>query len=310
MLIGEQSKTMTELRNIDLNLLPVFLAVAELGSFTATAERLGMAKSKVSLDISRLEGKLGLALFSRTTRRVALTDAGRQLQQRCTPLLQGVGDALARTRGAQSAVEGTLRISCSVALALQSLAPAVAQFAALHPGLQIELRTSDRVVDLVGEGFDLALRSGWLRDSTLRSVKLGSFDQQVLAAPAYLRRAGTPRTPQDLARHDWVALSLLRTPLTWKFSSPRGGDITVRTQARISADSPLALRALLEHGAGVSVLDHATATEAVATGRLQRLLPQWTLPRGGVFAVFPPGRHLGTNAQAFVSFYKGAAGMA
>lgn len=302
---------MTELRNLDLNLLPLFAAVAELASFTAAAERLGVAKAKVSLGIARLEAALGVALFMRTTRRVALTGAGRELLARCAPLLHGLGEALVGTRGAAPAVAGTLRISCSVEYATHTVAPAASRFAARHPQLEVDLRCSDRVADLVKDGIDLAFRIGWLRDSSQRAVRLGSFEQILVASPDYLHRAGTPKTPQDLAGHAWVALDLLSAPLTWRFSSAREGSTTVRMQAHLRTDSPSALRALVEAGAGVTVLDADTCRASLRAGSLARLLPQWELPSGGIHAVFPPGRHLGTNAKAFLEFFRaGLAGTA
>ena len=186
---------------------------------------------------------------------------------------------------------------------MQSLAPAVAEFATLHPGLQIELRTSDHVVDLLKEGIDLAIRSGWLRDSTLRATKLGEFDQYVVAAPAYLARAGRPAQPEDLARHDWLALTLLPTPLTWKFSSANGQTRTVRMTARLRADSAATLRALLQSGAGISALDQLSSAEALRSGQLVRVLPEWSLTQGGVYAVYAPGRHVQAKVRAFIDFY-------
>jgi len=287
---------------MDLNDLLVFAAVAETGGFTAAADQLGVAKAKVSLAVSRLEAQLGVSLFSRTTRRVVLTDAGQALYAQCVPLLRAVQESLAQI-GGNAALRGTLRITASVDHAVQSLAPAVAQFARLHPGLQIELRTSDHVVDLVKEGLDLAIRAGWLRESTLRATRLGEFDQYVVAAPAYLARAGCPAQPEDLAQHDWLALTLLPTPLTWKFSSAAGQTRTVRMNARLRTDSAATLRALLHSGAGISALDQFSGAEALRTGQLVRVLSEWSLPQGGVYAVYPPGRHVPAKVRAFIDFY-------
>jgi len=186
-----------------------------------------------------------------------------------------------------------------------SRSPVWSAFALLHPQVQIDVRTSDRVVDPVKEGIDVAMRMGWLRDSTLRAVKLGDFEQQVVASPGYLQRAGRrPRQPQDLADHEWVALDLLRSPLTWKFSAADGTIQTVRMKGRLRADSAATLRSLLEIDAGVSVLDQYSAAQAVSAGRLVRLLPRWSLPTGGLYAVFPPGRHMPAIVRAFVEFYR------
>ncbi|HSV51607.1 MAG TPA: LysR family transcriptional regulator [Burkholderiaceae bacterium] len=287
----------------DLNGLLVFAAVAETGGFTAAADQLGVAKAKVSLDVSRLEAQLGVSLFSRTTRRVALTDAGQALYAECVPLLRGVQDALTQM-GGSAELTGTLRISAAVDHAVQSLARAVAQFALLHPRLQIDLRTSDRVADVVKEGIDLAIRIGWLRDSTLRATQLGEFEQYVVASPAYLERAGRPTLPEDLAQHEWLALTLLPAPLTWKFTSARGRSRSVRMNGRLRTDSSATLRALLQSGAGVSAMDQFSVAEAVRTGQLVRLLPGWSLPKGGVYAVYPPGRHVPAKVRAFIDFYR------
>lgn len=287
----------------DLNALLVFAAVAETGGFTAAADQLGVAKAKVSLDISRLETQLGASLFSRTTRRVALTDAGQALYAECVPLLRGVQDALTQAAGSAE-LAGTLRISAAVDHAVQSLSRAVAEFALLHPQLQIDLRTSDRVADVVKEGIDLAIRIGWLRDSSLRATQLGEFEQCVVASPAYLARAGRPLRPQDLAQHEWLALTLLPTPLTWTFTPARGRKQVVRMSGRLRTDSSATLRALLQNGAGVSAMDQFSVAEAVRSGQLVRLLPEWSLPKGGVYAVYPPGRHVPAKVRAFIDFYR------
>jgi DNA-binding transcriptional LysR family regulator len=288
----------------DLNALPLFAAVAETGGFTAAADKLGLAKAKVSLAVARLEEQLGTSLFARTTRRVVLTEAGQALYAQCVPALRGVEESLAQV-GNAGQLGGVLRISVAVDYAMQSLAPALASFAARHPGLEIDVRTSDRVADLLKEGIDLAIRVGWLRDSSLRATKLAEFEQHVLAAPSYLEAAPPIRSPADLAQHAWIALTLLPTPLTWKFVSARGQSRTVRMSARLRTDSGATLRALLENGMGVSVMDSLSSAQAVQQGRLLRLLPQWSLPKGGVYAVYPPGRHVPAKVWAFIDFYSG-----
>lgn len=290
--------------HINLNDLLVFSAVADMGGFTAAAERLNVAPAKVSLEIARLEAQLGIALFSRTTRKVVLTEAGETLHQQSKPLLMQLQAAVDGLNAAPEKLAGTLRVAAPVDHAAQMLAPALARFAALHPRLKIDLRTSDRVADLVAEGIDVAVRMGWLRDSSQRAVKLGEFAQYLVASPAYLRRAGTPATPQDLSSHDWVALTLLATPLTWTFNTDQGAEQTVHLKARMKADSASSLRALVLHGAGITVLDQFSSEPELAAGRLIRLLADWKVPSGGLYAVFPPGRHVSPKARAFVQFYQ------
>ncbi len=293
-------------RNGQANLegLQVFAAVAEAGGFTAAAEKLGTTKANVSVQIGRLETQLGVSLFTRTTRRVRLTEAGRALYADSAPALQALREALAQASSGEVALSGTLRLTGAIDHCIQSLAPAVARFGALHPALQLELLTSDRVVDLVAEGVDLAIRLGTLRDSSLRAIKLGEFEQWVVASPAYLDRAGIPAQPEALSQHDWAALTLLKTPLTWTFSRPGEDDVSVRMKSRLRADSSASLRALLLAGAGISTLDHLGVERDVQAGRLVRLLTDWTLPKGGVYAVFPPGRHVPAHVRAFIDFYR------
>ncbi|TWO72865.1 LysR family transcriptional regulator [Caenimonas sedimenti] len=293
---------MPAVREPDLNALLLFAAVAETGSFTAAADRLDVAKAKVSLAVSRLEAQLGTQLFSRTTRRVVLTEAGQGLYAQCVPALRGVQESLAQMAGGGE-LHGTLRISAAVEYAAQTLAPAVAAFAAAHPRLEVDLRTSDRVVDMLKEGIDVSVRMGWLRDSSLRATRLTTFEQHVVASPAYLRRAPPIRQPADLVKHDWVALMLLPTPLTWKFTSAAGQVRTVRVAGRMRTDAASTLRALLVQGCGVSVMDEFTTEAPLRSGALVRLLPNWSLPRGGVHAVVPPGARMSTKARAFVDFY-------
>ncbi len=287
----------------DLNQLWMFAAVADGGGFTAAAGRLGVAKAKVSLAVARLEASLGQPLFARTTRRVSLTEAGQVLYEQSVPALRNLQDALEQAANPRQ-LTGTLRIGAATDYAADPLSPALAAFAASHPQLQIDLRTTDRVVDMLKEGLDLSLRLGWLRDSSQRARRLGTFEQYVVASPAYLKRVGMPSQPADLAALDWVALTLLQSPLTWKFTSPRGQVRTVRVNARLRTDAVGSLRSLLVQGAGVSVMDHLTAAQALRRGELVRVLPQWSLPRGGVHAVFAPGRHQPAKVRAFVDFYE------
>ncbi|RSZ58084.1 LysR family transcriptional regulator [Massilia atriviolacea] len=295
---------MAPLDQIDLNSLTIFDAVAEAGSFTAAAERLGVAKARISVQIARLERQLGVSLFTRTTRQVAPTEAGRALHAQCQPLLRSLSDALAQAGSDAGELSGMLRISTTALQVQHSIGPALVAFMALHPRITADVRTGDKVADMVAEGIDLSFRMGWLRDSTQRAIKLGEFTQHVVASPGYLQRRGHPLAPQDLARHDWVALSLMRTPLTWTFTGADGLEAVVQTTSRLQVDSPAALLALIEHGAGVTVMEGQTLRAGFEAGSVVELLPQWTLPRGGMYAVLPPGRQAPARVRAFIDFYR------
>lgn len=295
---------MAALDQIDLNSLTIFDVVVETGSFTAAADRLDVAKAKISVQINRLERQLGTTLFTRTTRKMTLTDAGRHLHEQCQPLLSGLRDALTQLGSEQSELTGLLRLSTSVSHATLSIAPAVAEFSRLHPNLRIDLRTGDRISDLVADGIDLSFRMGWLRDSSQRAIKLGEFQQFLVAAPAYLKKHGTPKIPDDLREHQWIALSLLPTPLTWKFTDAKGSVQSIHMKSRMQVDSPNALLALLQNAAGISAMEEMSSVSAIKAGKLIRILPDYELPKGGFYAVLPPGRHVSAKVRAFIDFYK------
>lgn len=289
---------------INLNDLLVFEAVTEAGGFTAAAKRLGVATAKVSVEIRRLESTLGVTLFNRTTRTVVLTDAGQALYEECQPLLQGLTEAIERAGAGKEELAGTLRISSTVDHAALTLAPALALFAQEHPHLSIDLCTNDQVINLIEERIDVAIRFGWLPDSSLRAVKLGDFEQYLVASPTYLQRVKGPMTPEDLVSLDWVALTLLPTPLTWKFFNQAGEVKTIHVKSRFRVESPAALSALLQQHVGVSVLDQFNAQEGIKAQRLVRLLPDWSLPSAGVYAVYPPGRQVSAKIRRFIDFYQ------
>ncbi|TJZ76308.1 LysR family transcriptional regulator [Chitiniphilus eburneus] len=294
---------MHDLARIDLGRLTLFVTVVETGGFTAAADRLGLAKAVVSQQVARLERDLGVTLLARTTRRVTLTEAGEAFYGDCVPLLRQAEAVLDSAARDHAVPHGTLRVTASTDYAASVVAPLIAAFAAHYPALQIELIASNEVVDLVETRIDVAIRMGWLRDSSLHALQLGSFGQWLLASPAYLARAGAIERPEDLASHRWIALNLLSAPLHWQFERD-GEAVPVRMRAPLRVNSPQVLHSLLLHDAGVSVLPDYLAHEEVLAGRLIRLLPEWALPRGGIYAVYPASRHLPAKSRAFIDFLK------
>ncbi|UDL06124.1 LysR family transcriptional regulator [Marinobacter sp. CA1] len=288
------------INDIDLNTLPLFIATVEAGSFTRAAERLGCTKTKVSLNIRAMEDHLGLALFTRTTRQVTLTEAGQQLYQACQPLLLQLGEALSDAGTSARTLSGNLRITAPADHVAQCLAPAAAEFGERHPNLRIELRSGDKVSDLVGEGIDLAIRMGWLRDSSLRAQKLGEFQQRVVTSPAYLEAMGTPAHPSELSQHRWIEFTPLPSALTWTFEKD-GERIQVQMNSHLKVDSTSAIRSLIMKGAGLSVLAGNVSQQYPG---LVSLFPDWQLPSGGIYAVFPPGAFIPAKVRSFVDFYR------
>jgi DNA-binding transcriptional LysR family regulator len=179
------------------------------------------------------------------------------------------------------------------------VAPALASFCQLYPQVQVDLVIGDRVSDLIAERFDLAIRLGWLRDSSMHAVRLGGFRQLVVAAPAYLSVHGTPRRPEDLAAHGWIAMSVLATPLRWTFVSNSGHRRSVRMRQVAQANNAAAVRAMVLAGAGVAVLPDYLAEEDIRSGRLVALLAQHRLPQGGIHAVYP-GKQPPAKVRSFI----------
>lgn len=290
--------------SVNLNRLAAFAAVVESGSFTAAAEKLGLTKAMVSQHVSRLERELGITLLTRTTRKVTATEAGAAFYSDCAPLLQEVGAAIARVGGESEVPSGTLRLTVPEDYGSAVVVPALAGFLRKFTDLKVDLVATDQVVDLVAGRFDLAIRTGWLRESSLRATQLGSFDQVVAASPAYLKKAGVPKRPQDLAQHRWIALTLLRSALTWTFTAKDGRTQSVRVSPAISTNSTASSRAFMRAGLGISVLPDYMLDADIAAGRLVRVLSSWSLPQGGVHAVYPNARYTSAKVRAFVDFLR------
>jgi DNA-binding transcriptional LysR family regulator len=288
---------------VNLNRLIAFAAVVETGSFTAAAERLGLTKAMVSQHVSRLEKELGITLLTRTTRKVAPTEAGAAFHAECSPVLQEMESAIARIGGRSEMPAGTLRLTAPEDYGAAIVVPVLAAFKLRYPQVRIDLLATDDVVDLVGGRFDLGIRVGWLRESSLRATRLDTFEQYVTAAPRYLKAAGTPKHPRELAAHAWVAMSTLRSAYTWHFSS-RGHTQTVRVSPHVTSNNASSLRAFLREGIGVGILPDYMLEAEIASGRLVRLLPGWSLPQGGVHAVYPNTRYTSAKVRAFVDFLR------
>jgi DNA-binding transcriptional LysR family regulator len=284
---------------LDLNSLQLVQALAHSGSFTAAAERLGCTKTKISLQVKALEQQLGVALFRRTTRQVSLTTAGEQLVAQCLPLYEQLQRELQQLQHPDTALSGKLVLTAPEDYAHQILLPVLLKFSQLHPQLDIELRSSDQVRDLVREGIDLAIRGGWLRDSSLKAHKLGAFNQWLLATPEYLAQHPPIRQPADLTGYPLIAFNQLRTPLHWHFSQA-GRMEEVHFTSRFTVSSTASIQALLLQHAGLGILTDYTAQPLIAAGQLSHVLPDWQLPAGGIYAVYPPGPHRPLKVRRFV----------
>ena len=290
--------------DVNLNRLAVFVTLVRAGSFTAAAQQLGSTKAMVSQHLAKLEEELGVQLVVRSTRRMSLTDAGERFHEDCARVLADAEAAIAQLGECRDTPMGSLRVAAAGDHGPSIVAPALADFAARFPQVKVELVTSDSVVDLIAERFDLSIRIGWLRDSSLRAAKLASFRQCLVASPAYIAKHGAPRIPEDLAAHAWIALTVLSSPTRWTFFSA-GDEMehTVQTRIAASANSTLGVHAFVAAGLGISVLPDYLVDEDIAANRLVALLPGFRLPEGGVYAVYP-GKQPPVKVRAFIDLLK------
>jgi DNA-binding transcriptional LysR family regulator len=285
---------------VNLNRLAVFATLVRAGSFTAAAEQLGLTKAMVSQHLAKLEQELGVTLLVRSTRRMSLTEAGAVFHADCVRILADTDAAIERVGECRETPRGTLRLTTSTDYGMAVVASALASFVQRYPAVQADLVIGDQINDLIAERFDLAIRIGWLRDSSLRAIRLGSFRQLVVATPAYLVAHDTPRQPEQLAAHGWIAMSVLASPLRWTFTSQGGKRRTVRMRAVAQANNAAAVRAMVLADAGIGVLPDYLAEADIRAGRLVVLVAHYRLPEGGIHAVYP-GRQAPAKVRTFIN---------
>ena len=282
---------------MDLNELLIFTRVVQSGSFTAAARLLEMPKSTVSRKVAELEDRVGARLLQRTTRKLGLTDAGRIYFDYGARIVTEVEEAEQAVGRLQSTPRGLLRVTAPLSLSI--LGPIVADFLQRQPDVQVDLRCSDRVVDLVEEGFDLAIRAGRLSDSTLVARPLGVLRRVVVASPSYVKRHRAPAEPADLERHDGLAFGGVTAPNVWTLT--RGEEkVEVRVVARLTVNDLDILGEVTRAARGVAFMPEFAVAEDLRQGRLQRLLPEWCSEEVPLSAVYPTTRHLSPKVTAFI----------
>jgi DNA-binding transcriptional LysR family regulator len=283
---------------IDLGKTALFVRVVQTGSFTAAAHALELPKSSVSRGVSGLEEELGVRLLHRTTRRLQLTSAGRAYFERAARALEELADAGAVAADMDKAPRGVIRVTAPVDLGTWVLAPVIANFVRLYPLIRIDLSLGSRTVDLVEEGFDLAVRAGRLRDSSLVARRLGPTDLSLFASPAYLKRKGNPRSVADLAKHDCILFRASSGSATWSFQGPAGVE-HVEVSGPISVDDFVFVRQAALAGAGIAHLPRFHCSFEIERGRLVPLLPGYVTRLGALHLVYPSSRHLPHRVALF-----------
>lgn len=283
----------------NLKRLAYFTAVVETGRFTAAADRLGITKAVVSQQVARLEREFRTTLLTRTTRKVAATDAGKSFYQRCALILKEAGNAFDELAEVAAEPSGTLRLTATLDYGITAVVPAIGEFTRRYPLCKVDAVFSDQPLDLMSGHIELAIRVGWLTESNLQARQTDTFRQLLVAAPCWQPAMARTTQPQDISQLPFVANTALREPTHWRFAlGEQQQDVSVTST--ISLDSTLAVREAVRLGSGLSVLPDYAVAQDLKEGRLVRLLPQWELPSGGIHAVFPTARFRPAKVRAFV----------
>jgi DNA-binding transcriptional LysR family regulator len=282
--------------------LRVFAQVVESGGFSRAAERLGLSTTAVSRQVAELENHLQTRLLNRTTRRLSLTESGQAFYGRAVQLLHDLDEAEREASKAAVTPRGTIRLTTSINFGTRQVAPAIAGFLARYPGVRFDVQLSDRIVDLVEEGFDLAIRVGGAGAENLVARKLGEMRLVACAAPDYLARHGVPATPQDLARHNCFLYEYAPPRGQWRFRGPDGGELAVRVAGTVHSNSGDLNVALAAQGAGVAFEPDFLVGDEVRAGHLTALLVEYAPPPAAIYAVYPTRRHLSAKVRMFVDY--------
>ncbi len=283
-----------------LSAMRTFRTVVETGGFSAAARRLGLSKAAVSKQVAELEAHFGTALLHRTTRRLNATDAGRRYFENCVRLLDELGEVEAEVRNSQAEPSGRLRVSAPINFGNAVLAPVICAIAQRYPKLEIQVELNDRFVDLIEEGFDVALRIRTsLPDSSLIARRIGSITRSVCAAPSYVKRMGMPKTPEELKNHACLIYTLSTSPHDWKFFSG-AKPVTVRVNGGIQSNNGQFLMSFLLAGLGIAFLPDFAVGEAIRAGRLKRILENYRTEPHDLYLVYPANRHQSPKLRAFM----------
>jgi DNA-binding transcriptional LysR family regulator len=288
----------------DMNDMLYFAEVVERGGFAAAGRHLGIPKSKLSRRVGELETRLGVRLLQRTTRKLSVTEVGEVYLRHCTAMRDAAEAAAEAVEQVQTEPRGTIRVACPVTLAQTTVGPILGLFLARYPQVRVDMRVSNRVVDLVEEGVDVALRvRATLDDSGSLVVKnLGLTNTFLVASPALLQRQGKPQTPQDLARLDSVSMSAVDGKASWNLQGPGGASHVLVHQPRYVADDLLTLKFAVLCGTGMCVMPDYMCREELQDGRLVLVLPGWAPPHGVFHAVYPSRRGMVPAVRRFLDF--------
>ncbi|TDL79353.1 LysR family transcriptional regulator [Palleronia sediminis] len=282
--------------------MEAFATVVDQGGFTDAARKLGISKSAVSKHVSSLEARLGARLLNRTTRRVSPTEIGLVYYDRARRVLNDAGEADSIVTSMQSAPSGLLRISVATDFGVNHLSPILGEFLGEYPDITINMILNNRYVELISEGFDMAVRIGELEDSTLRARKLCETTRRMIAAPAYFEKYGRPQKIDDLNDHKLLHYSSQSNGAVWKLTAPSGEKRQVRTAGWLSVNDGQSLLNAAISGLGIAYLPSFLYADALRAGLVEEAIPDLPVEQQGVYAVYPPGRFTQPKVRAFIDF--------
>jgi DNA-binding transcriptional LysR family regulator len=286
----------------DFEALAIFAKVVELRSFAGAASELALSKATVSKAVSRLEARLGARLFNRTSRRLALTDAGQKLSARAQRLLADGEAAEQETLALSVTPRGLVRLAVPMTFGVKSIAPILPKFLEAYPEVSIDLHLSDATVDLIGEGFDAALRIARLPDSSLVARRLCAVPRHTVAAPSYLKRHGRPTHPMHLADHKCFGYAYLSTSGVWHYTNAAGEEVSVRPSGQLRVNNGEALLPAAIAGLGIADLPDFIVGDTIRSGEVEVILKGWTQAEGALHLVMPPGGPRPARVEALANF--------
>ena len=286
----------------DLEAWAMFATVVEHRSFTDAAKALSVSKATVSKAVTRLEQHLETSLFNRTSRRLALTESGKRLAAHAARILEEGQAAEEAARQDTAELSGTIRLGAPMTFGLLRIAPLIAEFAKLHPAVDVDLHLSDARIDMVEMGLDATLRIADMPDSSLRARRLGDVKLHVIASPSYLAERGRPTHPSDLGAHDCLCYSNAPTPDVWRFSGPGQQNVVIQVRARITVNSGDAMLPALKAGIGIARLPDFIVSDGLASGELEEVLVDWRAPPLGLHLVTPPSRLRPARVEALLDY--------
>lgn len=285
-----------------LTRMRAFIDVVEAEGFSAAARKIGRSKALLSKYVRELEDELGALLLNRTTRQFSMTEAGHTYYKRASEIVREIDHLADTVRDSAGDVRGRIKLSAPRTFADAPIGRSLIDFAKAHPDIVLEIRLDDRIVDLVEEGFDVAIRITRLEDSTLIAKRLAPFSIRICASPDFLQKHGVPQRPQDVSSMPCVIDTNGRWHTNWPFTSPDGGTMSVAVSGPIEVNSPLAVRAAAVAGIGIAVIPDFIAQPEIESGRLVPVLDDFVLKGAGIFAVYPHRRYLPAKIRVFVDF--------